>query len=419
MRKALTAKTIDALKPKERRYEVFDALCPGFSVRVTVEGHKVFYVRFRYGVKQCRMKLGQYPRLTLSEARDRANEALRLVDDGVNPLHRRRQADMRVEAICEDFINQYARPRNRSWREAERILKRELVPTFGQSDIRTLTRPDILSLIDGAVARGSAYQANRIHSHLRKLFNWCLERGILDASPVMGLRAPTREQARDRVLSDAEITALLKACAGEPYPYRQFVPLLLATAQRRGELTQMRWSEINLDTKEWVIPAHLSKNGKPHAVPLSAFALNLLAELPRYEGCDIVFTTNGRVPINGFTKAIQHMHDISGTSNWRFHDLRRTAASGMARAAVPPHVIEKVLNHISGTISGVAAVYNRYGYDAEKRGALEQWGERLAELARRSPYCNSQYVGVYGSVNGEPHVTSRPTQRSPAFAASA
>ncbi|KUR73983.1 hypothetical protein AQZ50_18540 [Novosphingobium sp. Fuku2-ISO-50] len=237
-----------------------------------------------------------------------------------------------------------------------------------------------MSLIDGAVDRGSSYQANRIHSHVRKLFNWCVERGIVDASPVLGLRAPTREQARDRVLSDGEITALLEACEAEPYPYRQFVPLLLATAQRRGELNEMRWSEINVDQKEWVIPGHLSKNGKPHAVPLSAFALQLLGEVPRYAGCDIVFTTNGRVPINGFTKAIRHMHEISGTTNWRFHDLRRTAASGMARARVAPHVIEKVLNHISGTISGVAAVYNRYGYDTEKRDALEQWGERLAEL---------------------------------------
>ena len=380
MRKALNAKAIDAFKPMDKRYEVHDLLCPGFSVRVYPTGKKVFTVKYRYGVKQRRLPLGIYPRLTLAEARNRATDALRLVDDGVDPAAKRRQLDMRVEAVCNEFIRIYARPRNRSWREAERILQRELVPVFGQRDIRHLTRPDIMSLIDGAVERGSAYQANRIHSHMRKLFNWCVERGIVDASPVLGLRAPTREQARDRVLTDAEITALLKACEAEPYPYRQFVPLLLATAQRRGELNEMRWSEIDLDQKEWVIPGHLSKNGKPHAVPLSAFALHLLGEVPRYAGCDIVFTTNGRVPINGFTKAIRHMHEISSTTNWRFHDLRRTAASGMARARVAPHVIEKVLNHISGTISGVAAVYNRYGYDTEKRDALEQWGERLAEL---------------------------------------
>lgn len=384
MRKALNAKAIDALKPMDKRYEVHDLLCPGFSIRVYPSGKKVFTVKYRYGVKQRRMQVGVYPRLSLAEARARATEACRMVDDGIDPAAKRRQLDMRVEAVCAQFIRIYARPRNRSWKEAERILQRELVPVFGQRDIRQLTRPDIMSLIDGAVDRGSAYQANRIHSHVRKLFNWCVERGIVETSPVVGLRAPTREQARDRVLTDAEITALLKACEKEPYPYRQFVPLLLATAQRRGELNAMRWSEINLETKEWVIPGHLSKNGKPHAVPLSAFAMQLLSEVPRYVGCDIVFTTHGYVPINGFTKAIRHLHKVSGTSDWRFHDLRRTAASGMARAKIAPHIIEKVLNHISGTISGVAAVYNRYGYDSEKRDALEQWGETLAKLARQN-----------------------------------
>lgn len=381
MRKALNAKAVEAFKPLEKRYEVHDLLCPGFSLRIFPTGKKVFNLKYRYGQKQRRLALGIYPRLTLAQARDKAIDALRMVDDGIDPAACRRQPGMHVEAICDDFIRQYARPRNRSWKEAERILQREFVAVHGQRDIRQIRRSDILELMDGAIERGAAYQANRIHANLRKLFNWCVERGIVDASPVLGIRPPTREKARDRVLRDDEIRAVLKGCTEEPYPYGSFIPLLLATAQRRGELSKMRWSEVDLDAKLWVIPADLSKNGKPHVVPLNEFALRLLRNMPRFPNCDWVFTTTQRGPINGFSKALRHVQTRSKTNDWRFHDLRRTAASGMARLAVAPHVVEKVLNHISGTISGVAAVYNRYGYDAERRDALDKWGDFIDDLA--------------------------------------
>ncbi|SNS30771.1 site-specific integrase [Sphingopyxis indica] len=143
----------------------------------------------------------------------------------------------------------------------------------------------------------------------------------------------------------------------------------------------MRWSEVDLDVKQWVIPAGRSKNGKPHVVPLSSYAIKILNEVPRFLDCDYVFTTTRNSPVSGFSKMLRRLSEGSQTSDWRLHDLRRTAASGMARAGIAPHVVEKVLNHISGTISGVAAVYNRYGYDREKREALERWGEVLSRLA--------------------------------------
>lgn len=377
MRKALSVKAIEAFKPKVKRYEVHDLLCPGFSLRIFPTGRKVYSIKYRYGLTQRRLPIGVHPRISLAEARNKALEALRMVDDGIDPAARRRTLGITVEAICGDFIRQYARPRNRSWKEAERILGREFVAVHGQRDIRDIKRHDILEMMDGAIERGAAYQANRIHSHLRKLFNWCMERGIVDVSPVKGTKPPTREQARDRVLTDDEIRAVLRVCAKEPYPFGQFVPLLIATAQRRGEVSQMKHRDIDLDAKQWVIPAELSKNGKPHVVPLNDLALRLLSAVPRFEGCDWVFTTTRRSPISGFSKALRHVHSQSNTGAWRFNDLRRTAASGMARAGIAPHVVEKVLNHISGTISGVAAVYNRYGYDAERREALDKWGEFL------------------------------------------
>ncbi|MGR3604811.1 tyrosine-type recombinase/integrase [Sulfitobacter sp.] len=377
MRKALTAKTLEALKPQAKRYEVHDLHCPGMSVRVSAQGQKVFTVKFRYGLEQKRMKLGVYPRISLATAREKAIDILRQVDEGIDPTKRRRTANMKVENICREFIRLHAMPRNKSWREAERILEREFVDTFGQRDIREIKRFDVLEIMDAAVARGSTYQANRIHSNMRKLFNWCVERGILDASPINGLKPLTKEESRDRVLEDNEIVRLLRACRNDVYPFRQFVPMLLATAQRRGELAEMRWSEVDLDARQWVIPAERSKNGKPHVVPLSVYALAVLDEVPRFLDCDYVFTTTRRSPVSGFSKMLRRLSEGSQTSGWRLHDLRRTAASGMARLGVAPHVVEKVLNHISGTISGVAAVYNRYGYDQEKRNALEQWGQLL------------------------------------------
>jgi integrase len=382
MRKALTAKTNDALKPREKRYEVPDALCPGFSVRVTPQGQKTFNVKYRYGIRQRRLKLGVYPRITLGEAREQAMAALRQVDDGIDPHCRRRQLNLRVEAVVADFIRQYARPRNRSWREAERILNREFVSMHGQRDIRQVTRADILEMTDRAIERGAAYQANRIHSHLRKLFNWCLDRGKIEASPMMGTKAPTRERARDRVLTPAEVTRLIKACRAEPYPFGPYTLMLLITAQRRSEVANLRWAEIDFENKVWEIPGDRSKNGKPHLVPLSPLALSVLQDIPRFENCDLVFSTTRTTPISGITKMVERLQSASQTSDWRLHDLRRTAATEMAKMGIMPHVVEKVLNHISGgTLSPIALVYNIYGYDAEKRDALVRWSERIASLS--------------------------------------
>lgn len=381
MQKALTDKTIEALKPQPDRYEVHDLRCPGLTLRVSPKGRKSFYIRFRYGLVQKHPMIGVYPRMSLATAREKANDWLRQADEGIDPSKRKRSSNMKVEAVCREFVRLHAQARNKSWREAERILDREFVGTFGQRDIRDIKRFDVLEIMDAAVARGSTYQANRILSNIRKLFNWCVERGILDSSPINGLKAPTKEVSRERALSDDEIARLLRACRNDVYPFRQFVPILLATAQRRGELAEMRWSHVDLDAKQWVIPAERSKNGKPHVVPLSPYALEFLSEVPRFLDCDYVFTTTRNSPVSGFSKMLRRLSEGSQTSDWRLHDLRRTAASGMARMNVAPHVVEKVLNHISGTISGVAAVYNRYGYDREKREALDAWGEYLARLS--------------------------------------
>jgi integrase len=382
MRAALTDKSVAALKPNDRRYEVHDLHCPGLSVRVSTEGRKTFTVKYRYGSKQKRQTIGVYPRYGLAEARARAGAAMRQVDDGVDPQHRQRQADLKCEAVCGSFIELYAKVRNRHWRESERILEREFIPIFGQKEISEIRRPDVVRILDDVQGRGARYQANRTLATLRKLFNWCVERGLIEASPISGMKRPCKEMSRERVLKDDEIQRVLAACQDETYPFRQYLPFLLATGQRRAETAAMRWEDVDFDDRQWVIPAEKAKNGKAHVVPLSEFTLEILRDTPRFASSPYVFTTTRSTPLSGFSKALKRIAGASATEGWRLHDLRRTAASGMARASIPPHVIEKVLNHISGTISGVAAVYNRYGYDAEKREALENWGRRLDQITK-------------------------------------
>jgi integrase len=149
----------------------------------------------------------------------------------------------------------------------------------------------------------------------------------------------------------------------------------------------MRWSEIDLQRRFWTIPAARAKNGHAHEVPLSPAVIDVLRQLPRFLHSDFVFTTNGQRPVSGFGRAKDRFERAVGSKDWRVHDLRRTAASGMARLGIPPHVIEKVLNHRTGVISGVAAVYNRYGYAEEKRDALERWTQWVLgiSIARKAP----------------------------------
>ena len=156
----------------------------------------------------------------------------------------------------------------------------------------------------------------------------------------------------------------------------------------------MRWQDIDLDTALWTIPRELTKGDRAHEVPLSQPAIEIVASLPKVNH-SLVFTTNGKVPVAGFSNAKRRLDELSKVTDWRLHDLRRTAASGMARLGVAPHVVEKVLAHKSGTITGVAAIYNRHAYQAEKRDALDSWA---AEVMRLVPNANESLPSLSSCV---------------------
>ena len=239
-------------------------------------------------------------------------------------------------------------------------------------------------MLDSIMADGKPYRANRALQPSRNLFAWSLDRGYVDHHPIDRLKPPGKEVTRDRILSDRELAALWRIAGGLGYPFGPAIELLILTAQRRGEIATMRWSDVDLDRATWTVPAAIAKNGRVHEVPLSLQALEILTAIPRFVGSDLVFTTTGTTPISGFGRLKERLDAAIGFSDWRFHDLRRTAASGMARIGVAPHVVEKVLNHQAGVISGVAAVYNRHGYEAEKREALERWCKHVSSLTSRT-----------------------------------
>lgn len=392
MQKKLTAKSIDALPPATgKRYEVHDTLLPGLQIRVSATGNKVWYVATRVHGRMRRIKIGNYPIVSLADARDKAREILRDIQLGV--FETETEQVPTFGEVVRDFIDKYAKPRNRDWKGTERILKK--FAHLNNKPITEIKRADVVKTLDHIVAGGAPVRANRALAAIKKVMSWCVDRGVIETSPVAGLKPPTKETARDRVLSADELQRCWAGADGEGYPFAQYMHLLILTMQRRGEVAGMRWSEIDLATGVWTLPAKRAKNANSHTVPLAPLALDILKSTPRFLGSDLVFTTNGTTPISGFGRLKQRLDLAVGTDvdDWRLHDIRRTVATNMAMLGIAPHIIEAILNHRTGIVSGVAAIYNRHAYLDEKREALEQWADQLTRL-QKHPSRNSGNASV-------------------------
>lgn len=417
----LTNKTVEnATAPPTMRMELWDAVVgddtslPGtFGLRVSASGVKSWQVMYRIAsaeghLKQRRMALGTYPAFGLSEAREKAREALKLVGRGIDPAEARnaaRRAAASIPTVGEavtEFIEKYARRKNRSWRETERIFAHYVVTRWGDRPLPSITRADVVAMLDEIIDGGAPYMANRVLATVRKFWNWCLEKGRTESSPVAHVKAPGKEISRDRVLADTEIGAIWSANDDLGWPFGPLVKILLITGQRLNEVAGMRWADIDFDRSVWTLPREQTKADRLHEVPLSALAQEVLAGVPRIGG-EYVFSTTGRSPVTGFSKAKARLDTliwlarqktatvagadpdaVTSLPAWRLHDLRRTVASGMARLRIEPWVVEKVLNHATGQLSGVAGVYNRWGYADEKRDALGAWARHLENLIRPS-----------------------------------
>lgn len=237
---------------------------------------------------------------------------------------------------------------------------------------------------------GAAVQSGKMLTRLRTFFRWALANNLITTDPTIGVRRPAKEASRDRVLSKAEIRAFWAGCGQLGYPFGAIFSLLLLTAQREAEVAGMRWPEVDLENRVWTIPRERAKSNRAHIVHLSALAAEILAGLPRLG--ELVFPTRTGRPISSFSRAKERLDalmsvDLRDTQPaWVLHDLRRSAATIMAEELkAPPHVVDKILNHSSGTIRGVAAIYNRAAYLDERQAVLEAWGQYVATLIRPSP----------------------------------
>jgi integrase len=303
-------------------------------------------------------------------------------------LRRRRRpaGAARFDAIVREYLARHARPRKRTWREDERILARDVLPLWGTWRARDITARDVRRLLDAIVDRDAPIQANRTFAVVRRIFNWAAapDRGLVPQghNPCRGLERPAPERQRERVLGTDELGLLWHALASEPCDLAALFKLYLLTAQRDGEVRAMAWAEVDLSGGWWTIPAERAKNSRAHRVPLSPPAVELLRGLHarRDPAVRWVFPTVG-ASASGHRervyKAVHRLRRRSGVADFTPHDLRRTAASHMTSIGVPRSTVAKLLNH---TDRGVTAVYDRYGYDREKREALIAWAARLEEI---------------------------------------
>jgi len=381
----LTKRAIDELAPGPSDVFYWDTDITGLALKVTPKGKKSFLVQYRPGGRGTptrKFSLGQYGPVTLHKARAGASRVLGLRADGRDPALERQQA-RRISAsnkfsdVADEFLSKHA-AQNRTVEETARIIKQYALPEWKNRSIHDIGKRDINALLDVIVARGAPVMANRTLAAVRKLFNWSVSRGIISVSPCAGISAPQREKARDRVLSDDELIAIFNAAREMGGAFGAIIQTLILTAQRRNEVSEMTWSELDLDNNQWEIPGARTKNEKPHFVHLSATAAAVITSIPNVGA--FVFTSNGKTPFSGFSKSKKRLDELSGVSEWRLHDVRRTVTSGMAQLGIAPHVADKILNHQSGTISGVAAVYQRHEFLEERKTALDAWGSYVQAL---------------------------------------
>jgi integrase len=387
-----TNNAIKALKTKTKRYEQWEG--NGFGIRVSPRGSKSWVWVYHFEGKPRRLTFGSYPAMGLADARIALASAQKTLTQGTDPgisvvvtKKTDRDADT-VTRLINDYLEIWAKPRKRSASEDERILRKDVAPSWGRRKAKDITRRDVIKLLDSIVDRGAPIQANRTLAVVRRMYNWAISRDIVQTSPCHMVEAPSKEAQRDRVLSAAEIQTLWHRLdnAKMSEVMRLALRFQLATAQRKGEVIGAMWSEIDFDGNVWTIPPEKAKNGLAHRVPLSPFAIELLSGIKANADVSswLFPSPRGDNPVTGpaVDHAMRNNREYLGLENVTPHDLRRTAASHMTSMGINRLTVSKILNHAE---SGVTAVYDRHSYDNEKRQALSAWGQRLDALIFGKP----------------------------------
>jgi len=419
---------------------VFDDDLPGFGVRVTQDGTKVFLFQYRRGALVRRLRLGRYGELTPAQARKLAEAARGQVAAGGDPAAERTAAIAADAAAAEDRRRQVAAEsltlgklieqwdalqlahRSARYRgEAVRALRTCLAGLLAHP-AHTLDAATVRRALDAIprrrkVPRGAEWQARgkeppaapalqgeamarRVRAYGAALYGWAVKRELVASNPFASVRRESRDIPRDRVLTDAELAEIWRATGELGWPWCPFFRLLLLTLQREAELAGMRWGELSADLATWELPGPRTKNRRPHIVHLSEPARAILRAVPRLPGSPFVFTTTGSSHVSGFSHAKARLDATIARAGaeaataagreaepivpWRLHDFRRTGVTVLARRGVRWEVADRLLNHVQGAIKGVAAIYQRHDFLAERQAALDLWAAHVLALEERA-----------------------------------
>lgn len=384
-----TDRSVAALKPQETTYEAWETGRSGFGVRVRPSGKKSFIYLYRFEGKARRMTLGAYPALSIATAHRQHAQAQEQLAKGIDPGAVKagaKHADMRaptVATLIDEYMTRWAKPRKRSWREDERLLNRDVLPVWGQRKAKSITRRDVLTLLDAIIDRGAPVMANRVQAVISRMFRFAVERDVIESSPCIGIRKQ-QETQKSRYLTDAELVTFWRGLDNSTMPdsHKLALRLILVTAQRPGECAGITASERDDTAQVWEIPPERTKNKRPHIVPLSDLARSILDEAAKLSsGTDWIFPMpNRKGPIDSDTLSRsfrRHRAELGIPDKFTPHDLRRTAATHLGALGISPYFVARVLNH---TDTSVTAIYNRHDYLPEKREALNAWAVKLANL---------------------------------------
>ena len=385
----LTVKTVAGIRlPAGKTDHIeWDDNLPGFGLRLRVSGdrsHKTWVAQYRAHGRTRRMKIGAVEKLSPDEARKAARKILAKVEVGHDPQAekavRRRQDGHTLAAVVADYLNaKLPVVRRNTYRELVRYLTGSHFKPLHAQPLDQITRRDVAFRLTKISAENGSITAARARATLSALFTWALGHGLAEINPVVGTLKPQDSVPSSRVLSDYELTSIWHACGDDDLG--RVVKLLICTGARRSEVGGMCWSELDAERGTWTIPAARAKNRRSLTLPLPQIALDIVARVPRMLGRDQLF---GMRASRGFTgwaaKAERALRATSKVTDWTLHDLRRTVATRMADLGVQPHIIEAVLNHVSGHKAGVAGIYNRSSYEREVRAALMLWADHVRAL---------------------------------------
>jgi len=383
----LTVKQIENLKPGPKRLEVADGNSLWYVLQPSGLGSYVIRYRNSEG-RLLKYKLGSAERMTLKQARAAATQKFAEIAKGADPQaekvkarHARKEAKPMasdiIDSVAKRFLAEHVQCelRPRTAIEVKRHIGR-IVAAFHGRRLSEIKRADIRAFLQMAKA-DAPIGANHALSWFKRLCSWAIEQDLLEASPASGIKPPAPKTSRDRISSHGEIKAVWEASQRLGYPIGPYVQMLMLSGQRRREVSDMVWSELDMPHKVWIIPAARSKNGKEHLVPLSEPMIELLESLPRQPGDGYAFTFGNGKPLNDFN-GIKRQLDaaLSKLPHWTFHDLRRTMRSEMSRLGVRPDIAEHCLNH-RGSSSAIQKTYDRWEYHPEKAAALAKWAREL------------------------------------------